>query len=368
MNSIKEILYNLEDHARQATVTLQEALSRTAHLWDLDPLFEIVAICLERYGRILCGSTVYFELEPAPYKGFQAALREAEEIGFNIETVVGPRIHFKWEPLEEARSSARQLAHALASTLKQPITVGVNILGVSNERGHLGFYIEIGTCVPASWSFQALVVRYTELLSYLGRNGIDFSKRPPSSCLCNSPMNIFRDEIRCVHVVVSYHELEPPKPKVVEKGESASIYIQLMDEDLEKYYPVDLEGETQVELHVILPHYEPPWPTPTVAKRIVEEMGGEVVLSYGDREEGGVIARIRRSLVQIEWGTKLTRCRVKLLDGDREVLLSVAKELARTWAEKELGVKEGDAYLEAIEKAKSLNDLMNAALEYEDEY
>ncbi|MCE4624242.1 MAG: hypothetical protein F7C35_00035 [Desulfurococcales archaeon] len=367
MGGAGEILDELEAHVRDSTRALQEALSGSAYLWDLDPLFTVTAICLEKYGRMFCGSTTHLDLEPAAYQSFIAALKEAEKIGLEIQTVEGPRFHFKWEPFEVVRKTAVRLARKLAGGLKDPVIVEVNILGVSNVRGHLGFSVGIGTCTPARWSVNALVVRYTRLLSLLVREGIGFTADASGYCECTSPLNIFRSEIRCAQARVLSYELEPPKPKPVERSESVSTYIVLVDEDFDKYYPADLEGEASFNLHVILPHFEPPWPSPETARKVLGRLGGQVILQYSNRERGGVIARVKGSLLQLEWGPKLGDCQLKLLEGSREHLLATAKELARAWAMEELGLEEGDPYLKAVKEAESLNELMESALEKEDE-
>ena len=193
------------------------------------------------------------------------------------------------------RKTGVRLARTLATKLKDPIIVEVNVLSVSNVRGHLGFSVGIGTCIPARWSVNGLLMRYTRLLPILRREGIDFSAEASGYCECTSLLNIFRREIRCVHARVLSHELEPPKPKPVEKNEILTIHLMVVDEDFDKYYLASLESEISFDLHVIFPHLEPPWPSPETAGEIFNRLGGEVILRYGDVWRGGVIARVKGS-------------------------------------------------------------------------
>ena len=357
--NLVEAFKNVIEAHERVTSEFSRVLAGAKHLWDSDPLLEVSALCMQKYGEVHCADARLLELGPTRFDEFFEALNEVVKAGLEPSHWQVSSVAIEWPPAKELSDKLMVLARLLAVETGVPVEVHARYLAVSNERGHVGGSIRILACVPSEYGIESLGWRVNALLGVLEKHGIDkyeiiIEER-------SLPYKVFNPTLAyCVGVGLGYSERRQPQIQ-----EEPGDYMLILDENIERYYPVDPDSIEAWKPHMLywyLPRYEPPWPCPEDLYEALQELNPRIILNY----DHGAIVSVKGGIIQVDCGPIPGDNTIRVLEGDRGLLIKLIKILAKRWAEKVLQDEELRSYLQALERATTLREIVETARDAED--
>lgn len=337
-------------------------LVESRSLWDSDPLLSVRALCLERYGRLVCSGLTLLDLGPVEAGVFLRAVEEAGRAGLRLRFWGPYGFTVDWEPAERLARLLEELAGQLARETGAPIEASAVFLPVSEDVGRVGGRLRVSACVPGHWEVDSVFPRLNALLEALERRGASWTRLEGG--YEGLPYKVYGGRALCAGAVLAESEAaEAGKPEAG-PPEGPGEYMTTLDEAVEAYFPADPDSIEYLEPHKLywyLPYYEPPWPCPRDLADALAGVDHEVILDYGR----GAILRLNGSLIQVDCGPRPGDNTVRVLKGGKEDLIKILKTLAARWATKVLDEEELGIYLDAVKRATSLEELVDAAREAE---